>query len=390
MTSLQDEDQKLKFLDSVCTLCRTAKDDGFSQDLDDFCCRYKLGEMIQELLDYMDTVAVQERVMGRVRLLSHLLADPSPVQAGQNEDSGAASGQIQIPVLGRLLGHLFFKSFRKEQTILMVLNSLCSLLTFLSKQKCATQPEVQAELPAYWESEIISLLNVPSSWRVQAFGKYLRRAERTGIVLTTFEILGRSSLLDKQVPMEFLEVAMKSPGLWLMDMLASGDVLENKVCPLDKSLNLLRSSRKAVVPLVLRALVTLSERVETARKMKGLLPKLVEFLWHWSWDISVMAMDTCHNVLEQLKKSEASAIAVKMVQKLWHLFDVIRLIELLGKMVWRDTKAMRRNSWEALVQLVFHMSDQAPSVAKASKEAILATAELLKWRELKHLEEKWV
>ncbi|RMB97178.1 hypothetical protein DUI87_26339 [Hirundo rustica rustica] len=50
MISVQDEDQKLKFLDSVCTLCRTAKDDGFSQDLDDFCCRYKLGEMIQVLL----------------------------------------------------------------------------------------------------------------------------------------------------------------------------------------------------------------------------------------------------------------------------------------------------------------------------------------------------
>ncbi|RMB97588.1 hypothetical protein DUI87_25952 [Hirundo rustica rustica] len=313
MISVQDEDQKLKFLDSVCTLCRTAKDDGFSQDLDDFCCRYKLGEMIQtlhamdtmlevtmlsspalvasemlqdileELLDYMDTVAVQERVMGRVRLLSHLLADPSTVQA---------------------------------------------------------------------------------------FGRYLRRAERTGIVLTTIEILGCSSLLDKQVPVEFLEVAMKSPGLWLMDgsglwlplspvrflppflpkpvagipqsvleMLASGDVLENKVCPLDKSLNLLRSPRKAVVPLVLRALVTLSERVETEEDC-------------------VQERSIC-------------------------LFR-----ELLGKMVWRDTKAMRRNSWDALLHLVLDMSDQAPSVAKVSKEAILATAEHLKWRELKHLAQR--
>ncbi|RMB97171.1 hypothetical protein DUI87_26332 [Hirundo rustica rustica] len=234
----------------------------------------------------------------------------------------------------------------------------------------------------------------------QAFGRYLRRAERTGIVLTTIEILGCSSLLDEQVPVEFLEVAMKSPGLWLMDgsglwlplspvrflppflpkpvagipqsvlevpkvmrhifvycdekntttahsfptllvlmMLASGDVLENKVCPLDKSLNLLRSPRKAVVPLVLRALVTLSERVETEEDC-------------------VQERSIC-------------------------LFR-----ELLGKMVWRDTKAMRRNSWEALVHLVLHMSDQAPSVAKASKEAILATAELLKWRELKHLAQR--
>ncbi|KAF4804842.1 hypothetical protein TURU_004275 [Turdus rufiventris] len=47
---LQDKDLKLKFLESICTLCRDAKDSGFSQELNDFCCRYKLGEMILVLL----------------------------------------------------------------------------------------------------------------------------------------------------------------------------------------------------------------------------------------------------------------------------------------------------------------------------------------------------
>lgn len=54
-------------------------------------------------------------------------------QAGQNEDSGAACGQIQIPVLGKMLDHLFFKLFRKEETSLISLDILCSLFTFLSK-----------------------------------------------------------------------------------------------------------------------------------------------------------------------------------------------------------------------------------------------------------------
>lgn len=97
--------------------------------------------------------------------------------------------------------------------------------------------------------------------------------------------------------------------------------------------------------------------------------------------------------------------------------------ELLGKTAWRDKKAMRRNSWKALVHLVLHMSDQAPSVAKvamseqwltplrgpghcglgsfhrpwchlttfvpqASKEAVVAVAELFKWKELKELAQK--
>ncbi|XP_056366088.1 uncharacterized protein LOC130262716 isoform X2 [Oenanthe melanoleuca] len=593
---LQDKDLKLKFLDNICTLCRAAKDSGFSHAVDVFCSRYKLGEMIEVLLklepkyeictqvrqlamlalaglstigtvlesrkllrvcfdsifflrpnlemqslevslyaqtlhamdtmlevmvlsspasktsemlqdilevllDYLffDTVAVQERVMGRVRLLSHLLADPSSVQAVQNENSSAASRQIQIPVLGKLLGHLFFKLFRTEETSSMAVETLCSLMTFVSGQKCATLPQGHAQPPAYWESEMTSLLNMPTTGRVQAFGRYLRPAERTGIVLAAIEILGRSSLLDKNAPMEFLEEAMESPELWLMDvpkivrhlfeycdekntttahsfysllalmvnkwpgqviatalevapifsdkvclwkvmfsvrqtlekvlkelhiqlqdwhkniftrqqkscltflsMLAYGDVLEDKVRPLYKNLSLRSSPRREMVPLVLRALVTLSERAETARIMKGLLPELLKFLWDQSWDISVMAMDACGNVLGQLKKSEASPMAVKVVHSLLHLFDakeecvrersICLFRDLLGKMVWRDKKVMRRNSWKALVRLILHMSDQAPGVAKASKEAILAIAELLKWKELKHLvltEQTW-
>ncbi|TRZ04562.1 hypothetical protein HGM15179_022545, partial [Zosterops borbonicus] len=37
-----------------------------------------------ELLDYIDRVVVQERVMDRVRRLSHLLASPSIVQVLQD------------------------------------------------------------------------------------------------------------------------------------------------------------------------------------------------------------------------------------------------------------------------------------------------------------------
>ena len=170
----------------------------------------------QVLLRYClyDTVAVQERVMGRVRLLSHLLADSSTVQArtghpparpsphpcalaqpqlrgackasaahpqtfcssaclpqaGQTEDSGAASRQVRIPVLGKLLGHLFFKLFRKEETSLMALDILCFLFTFLSEQKCkrscagrhppcaATCPDTAACLPGSCKGPLLCLV----------------------------------------------------------------------------------------------------------------------------------------------------------------------------------------------------------------------------------------
>ncbi|XP_053824415.1 uncharacterized protein LOC128802193 isoform X1 [Vidua chalybeata] len=595
-TQFQDKEQKLEFLLSICTLCRDANLYDFSDDLNDFCSRYKLVEMVQMLLNlepkheictrvrrlamlafaqlstigtvletrkvlrlcfnsvfflrpleemssveatlcsqalrsmdtmlevmllsspaskisemmqdmleillqylFSDLMAAQERVLGRIRVLSHLLAKYSTEKTDEDEDNGAASGQIQIAVLGKLLGHLFFKLFRPENKIAVVVDILCSLMTFLSAQKCATLPEDHVQPPEHWESEIISWVNAPNTWKVEAFGRYLRPAERTGVVLEAIEILGRSAFLNKKPPMEFLEEAMKSPEMWLMDvpkvvrhifaysdegnatiahsfhsllvlmankwpgqviaaaleaapnfsdkvnlwkslfsarqtlekvlkelqfqvqnwhkniftrqqqmclsflsMLAYGDILESKVRPLYKNLSLLRYPKMEMVPLVLRALETLSESAETAKKMKGLLPEMLKFLGHWSWDISVMALDTFHNLLGQLKKKEASSMAVNVAQRLWFLFDAkedcvrersISLFgELLGKTAWRDKKAMRRNSWKALVQLVLHMSDQVPSVAEASKKAVLAVAELLNWKELKHLaqaEQMW-
>ncbi|KAL2300909.1 hypothetical protein Nmel_011461, partial [Mimus melanotis] len=156
--------------------------------------------------------------MGRVKRLSHLLAHSSHVLAGQNEDSDADCGEIQIPVLGKLLGHLLFKTLRTEKTSSMV-SALSSHSSVIRKvREDAKLPEDYAQSPAYWESEITSLLNMPTTWTVQAFGRYLRPAERTGVVLVAIEILGRSSLLDKKAAMEFLEVAMKSPELWLMDV----------------------------------------------------------------------------------------------------------------------------------------------------------------------------
>ncbi|XP_074387497.1 uncharacterized protein LOC141726492 [Zonotrichia albicollis] len=119
--------------------------------------------------------------------------------------------------------------------------------------------------------------------------------------------------------------------------------------------------------------------------MKSLLPEMT-------------ALDTFRNVLGQLKKKEASSMALKAVERLWKLFDAreeclrersISLFkELLGKTIRKDKEAMKRNSWKVMVRLVLHISDEAPSVAKASKEAVVAIAELFKWKEFKELAQK--
>ncbi|KAM6184409.1 uncharacterized protein WM294_017128 [Sarcoramphus papa] len=59
--------------------------------------------------------------------------------------------------------------------------------------------------------------------------------------------------------------------------------------------------------------------------------------------------------------------------------------EVMQKVAWRHKRQMRKNVRQGLLPLFFHLSDQSQSVAKASGEALLAAAELLKWKQLRHL-----
>lgn len=92
------------------------------------------------------------------------------------------------------------------------LQPLLPALPSTSGQGCSHCPVMQRPQGPGWHWPLIP------SFLPQAFEKYLRPAERTGVVLAAIEILGRSSPLDKKAPMEFLEVTMKSPRLWLVDV----------------------------------------------------------------------------------------------------------------------------------------------------------------------------
>ncbi|XP_074390086.1 uncharacterized protein LOC141727708 [Zonotrichia albicollis] len=461
----------------------------------------KRSEMMQDILEVLleyllsDRAEVQERAMDRIKALCHMLTDTAPKEDDEDEDEEEAPrAQIQIPVLGKLLGNLVFMLFKPNESMSTVVEILSTLMAFLSEQK-SDNPESYVQPPEDWEPEITSWVNASNAWKVEAFGRYLGPDERMGVVLEAIEILGRFNIKNKDGPVAFLEEVMNTPEMWLMDvpkvvrhifqyyneqntatadnfhslvifmadkwtdkvvttaleatpifsdnvslwkamfsvretlekvvkelqiqvqdwqddiltgqqkscltflaMLTYGDVLEKRVRPLYKNMRLVKSPKKEMVPLVLRALETLSESDDMAKKMKSLLPEMLKFLGNWSWDISVMALDIFRNVLGQLKKKEASSMALKAVERLWKLFDAreeclrersISLFkELLGKTTWKDKEAMKRNSWKVMVQLVLHISDEAPSVAKASKEAVMAIAKLFKWKEFKELAQK--
>ncbi|XP_029862013.1 maestro heat-like repeat family member 5 [Aquila chrysaetos chrysaetos] len=59
--------------------------------------------------------------------------------------------------------------------------------------------------------------------------------------------------------------------------------------------------------------------------------------------------------------------------------------DVMETVVGKDKRRMKKKVRRGLLPLFFHMCDETDSVAKVSGEALITTAELLKWKELKHL-----
>ncbi|XP_063265306.1 uncharacterized protein LOC134556854 isoform X2 [Prinia subflava] len=150
--------------------------------------------------------------------------------------------------------------------------------------------------------------------------------------------------------------------------------------------------------LMLEVLVRLSERAEMAKKIEAFLPSMMKILEVGSEDEKLKVVVVLRNVLRQLKKSKISSIAVALVGKIVPLFDsecsqlrelaLCLLRDLLRSVVSRDERKMRREVQSAVIPLLFRVNDQYAGVAKASREALFALAELFKWKQLRHLLQK--
>ncbi|XP_064531788.1 uncharacterized protein LOC135424476 [Pseudopipra pipra] len=453
----------------------------------------ELQGILELLLDFTgsEREAVRERAMARIDVLTCVLSDYSTLQAHANDRRGTAgpvcSGEIQLPLLGKLLGRLILFRFSEEPTCYAAFHALFALAEFIFESRLKDRAD-QVQREAVTTSALCSLSPRDCA---KAFGKYLQSHERTDIILVALEALGDASILDQQVPSSLLDVALEDPDVWLTDgpkivtsileslpycstqaawekvesllrlmtnlypitvviLLCKAALQGDSTAPelwelmssmpetlakiLEGFANLLctqcfrcsaegprtqpmaSSSRKAELEeladepdleshqgcpngrtarLLLEGLIGLSQRAEMARNIELFLPGMMKILQVGSEDAKMKILLALRNVLHQLKKSKASFIAVQLVGRLLPLFDsecselrelsIRMLAELLQFVVGRDEKRMRKEVWRALVPLLFRMNDQVPSVAKASREALLAAAELLKWKTLKHL-----
>ncbi|XP_064380483.1 maestro heat-like repeat-containing protein family member 7 isoform X3 [Dromaius novaehollandiae] len=160
----------------------------------------------------------------------------------------------------------------------------------------------------------------------------------------------------------------------------------------------LRTGRLVMRGLVLRGLLMLSESPEVAGKLQGLLPDVMERLHDADRDINVKALCILRNVLHHMERERAGPVALQLAEKLLPLFDDVRPVSsrvrkhslclfkaLMETVVGKWKRRLRKHVQSSLLLLFFHLSDQAPGVAQASQETLLAAAEFLKWNQLGYL-----
>ncbi|XP_064256815.1 maestro heat-like repeat family member 5 [Passer domesticus] len=186
-------------------------------------------------------------------------------------------------------------------------------------------------------------------------------------------------------------------------LLASEDVQEEEFASLYKTCRFLlysaNSTDREITSLLLRALITLSNREDRARKMKVLLPDLMNLLRQNCTSLVMMALMVLQNMMKCLKSTEASSIAADVARILWYHFDeeeswvrescISSFRDLVRTVVGKEKKWMKNFVHTVLAPLILRMNDEAPKVGQASRNALLAIAELLKWKEMKHVAKTW-
>ncbi|XP_064495352.1 uncharacterized protein LOC135404543 [Pseudopipra pipra] len=179
----------------------------------------ELQGILELLLDFTrcEREAVRERAMARIDVLTRVLSDYSTLQANANARRGTAgpvcSGEIQLPLLGKLLGRLILFRFSEEQTSCAAFHALFALAEFIFESRLKDRAD-----QVHWEAVTTSALcSLSARDCAKTFGKYLQSHERMDVILVAIEALGDASILDQQVPSSLLDVALEDPDVWLTD-----------------------------------------------------------------------------------------------------------------------------------------------------------------------------
>ncbi|NXN75754.1 MROH1 protein, partial [Himantopus himantopus] len=183
--------------------------------------------------------------------------------------------------------------------------------------------------------------------------------------------------------------------VFLIEMLGCSDFSEDLDHALEIFPTYLQSQCLGMPSLVLRGILRLTETPNVAQKTLVLLPYIIEQLQGADSDARAVALPVLGNMLRLLERKASSHTALELAEKLRPLFDdeldtvrelSIRLFQnMMEFVVGAEKKKMKKEVWDSLLPLLFHLHDQDESVAKASQEALCSAGQFLKWGQLAQL-----
>uniref|UniRef100_A0A8V1ABV0 Uncharacterized protein n=1 Tax=Gallus gallus TaxID=9031 RepID=A0A8V1ABV0_CHICK len=185
--------------------------------------------------------------------------------------------------------------------------------------------------------------------------------------------------------------------VFLVEMLECVDLSEELHRVVSLFSTYLQSQSVGMQQLVLRGILQLSKRQDTARKMLGLLPCITEQLQDADSGARAMALPVLSSLLRLLERGKLSLVALELASNLPALFEdesgtvrqlsIHLFLDTLSFVEGREKRKMRKEVYRSLVPLYLHLHDEEESVAKASQKAFLGAARFLHWRRLEHLAE---
>ncbi|XP_040512076.1 maestro heat-like repeat-containing protein family member 7 isoform X3 [Gallus gallus] len=166
---------------------------------------------------------------------------------------------------------------------------------------------------------------------------------------------------------------------------------ENSECILDVLCSILQDQELCGIFNITPAELDLLQL--TAIGIRDLLPDVMKTLRFANTSIALKASKISRNVMTHVGKREAHPIVVELAEKLLPLFSrvssevqvgsILLFKDVMEAVMWWQKRNMRKTVHRGLLPLLFQMSDETPSVAEASGEALVRCAKFLNWKELK-------
>ncbi|XP_064894282.1 uncharacterized protein LOC135575982 isoform X3 [Columba livia] len=314
------------------------------------------------------------------------------------------------------------------------------LLTFATSERECVQERAVGRI----EKMSSALFRHPT---LASCARYLRTSERTDVVLVFIEAMRDTSIFDKKRATDLLDMVMEFPDFWLADLpkimrcihknldsintaparqsvesllllmadrrpgkvlttllriappgdrtaLDMWDMMISTPRPLKKILKDLRKRLLVIDSMFPKGVISGSESPDMARKIQSLLPQVMGLLDYSNTEMKRKVLTFFCSVMGHLKREEARPTVEQLEEKLLPLFDESSQLRELSICLFRERvqsvmvhnkKRIKSYVHRALLPLFFRLSDQSNNVAKAAREALLGAAELLKWKQLKHL-----